>query len=576
MLTRVRVIGTVAIAALIFTLSWLYRFNDPGGSFAYLTDDHFFYVVRGWQILFGDVPVRDFVDHGAPLFYYVSAAVQMLFGRGTLSEIAFCVTVLSACAVGVFLLAARASGSLLLGLVGATFHILLDPRFYNYPKILVYVAAIPALWAFADRPDRRRTALVALITVVAFLFRHDHGVFVAGAFVVLLILLPSLSWPQRLRQLLVYGGLVLALVGPYLVFLELNGGVVAYLRTAAEWAERDRGRAEVVWPGVFDNPNGVSAEAGTRNPLRPAVATIRANSVAWLFYGELALPLVALSVLALSTQAFRPAWPNALAKVAVVAVLAILLNAGFLRSPLAARLADPSVPHAVLVAWLPAALAASIRRPDLLRPSLRGRILSTATRSVALAAGATLLAILGVAVTGDLYRRLEKAWLTDGPGKAFDRADTMWNNIGEALPLAPDMEVDSDSLLSLALYLRECTRPTDRILMQHYLPQVLALSERGFAGGHADLRPGFFTSQAMQRLTINRLAYQSVPVALLGAGETLGGFRASFPLVAEYIDERYEKAGERVFDGRFPVRLLVRRDAKPTRIFQRLDWPCFR
>ena len=60
------------LAVGVFVVSWLFRFNDPGGSFAGLTDDHFFYVVRGWQILFGDLPVRDFVDHGAPLFYYVA------------------------------------------------------------------------------------------------------------------------------------------------------------------------------------------------------------------------------------------------------------------------------------------------------------------------------------------------------------------------------------------------------------------------------------------------------------------------------------------------------------------------
>jgi len=46
-----------ALAAGIFVFSFLLRFNDPGGSFAGLTDDHFFYLVRGWQILFGDLPV---------------------------------------------------------------------------------------------------------------------------------------------------------------------------------------------------------------------------------------------------------------------------------------------------------------------------------------------------------------------------------------------------------------------------------------------------------------------------------------------------------------------------------------
>ena len=40
----------VLLCVAIFGLSFLLRFNDPGGSFAGLTDDHFFYVVRGWNI----------------------------------------------------------------------------------------------------------------------------------------------------------------------------------------------------------------------------------------------------------------------------------------------------------------------------------------------------------------------------------------------------------------------------------------------------------------------------------------------------------------------------------------------
>ncbi|MGH9202620.1 MAG: hypothetical protein ACRD2A_15455, partial [Vicinamibacterales bacterium] len=143
------------VAAFVFVFSFFLRFNDPGGSFAGLTDDHFFYLTRGWQILFGDLPVRDFVDHGAPLYYYVGAAVQVVFGRGTLSELAFSTVAISLGAAMTFWLAARASGSIVLGLVGGLFHVLLEPRFYNYPKILVYAAAIPALWWFADRPSAR-------------------------------------------------------------------------------------------------------------------------------------------------------------------------------------------------------------------------------------------------------------------------------------------------------------------------------------------------------------------------------------------------------------------------------------
>src|SRR5688500_17782189 len=79
--------AAIAVAVIVFTFTWFFRFNDPNGGFAGLTDDHFYYLLRGWQILYGELPYRDFVDAGAPLYFYVSAAVQLLFGRGTLSEL---------------------------------------------------------------------------------------------------------------------------------------------------------------------------------------------------------------------------------------------------------------------------------------------------------------------------------------------------------------------------------------------------------------------------------------------------------------------------------------------------------
>lgn len=569
-------IPTAALALGLFVVAWLYRFNDPGGSFAFLTDDHFFYLVRGWQILFSELPVRDFVDHGAPLFYYVGAGVQMAFGRGTLSEITFCVTVLAACAAGVFLLATRASGSRLLGLAAAIGHVLLEPRFYNYPKILVYVLAIPALWAFANRPDRRRLVGVAVITVVAFLFRHDHGAFVAAAFAVLLLLLPALPWRQRIRQAVIYGLVTAALAAPYLLYIQFNGGLGTYFRAAAAWAERDRDRAEVVWPGVFDNPDGISDEARSGNRLTRTVETIRDNRVAWIFYAELALPLVALLLLALSPQGFRPAWAHARAKLGAVAVLGMMLNIGFLRSPLAARLADPSVPHAILIAWLPVAVGALLRRRDLVARSLQRRLLMRGLGAAAVVITVPLLAIFAIAVTDDWRLRLGKAYLANSPGEAFERAEIMADEIAASFPLPAAKPDDPVTVLTLAYYVRQCTQPTDRVFMQHYLPQVAALAERGFAGGHADLRPGFFTSTEMQQLTVQRLRRQSVPIVLVGAGDSLGGFRDSFPIIAAYFDEYYRSAGEREFDGRFDIRALVRKDARPTGSFAPLGWPCFR
>jgi hypothetical protein len=560
----------VALSAGIFVASWLFRFNDPGGSFAGLTDDHFFYVVRGWQILFGDLPVRDFVDHGAPLHYYIAAAVQTVFGRGTLSELAFSTTALSVGAVMTFLLATRASGSILAGLAACLLHVWLGPRFYNYPKILVYAAAIPLLWWFADRPSPKLRLVIAVVTVIGFLLRHDHGAFVAIATVVVMLSLTELRLAERIRHVAVYGLLVLLLAAPYFIFIQANGGLVSYFRQASAWAERDRARETVVWPGLFDNPDGVSdvAKEGSR------VAVLRDNQDAWIYYFEILLPFVALFVLALSRDGFRPEWPHARAKLTMVAVLALVLDAGFLRSPLEARLADPSVPLAILIAWLPAAVARLLRSDGSLRPSLRTyRWPLAAATSVVIGAIVLLLATF---VRGDLYRRLDKAAMTDRFGKPFERA----SDIAGQLRLDWDVsrwstQRDQSTLMSLSLYLNECTTPTDRVLIQSYLPQVLAMAGRAFAGGHADLRPGFFEFEDAQRLTLERLRRQSVPIILLDTEDSLRSFYRSFPIITAYIDQEYRQAGMHTFDGRFGLTLYVRKDRTPTGTWDPLGWPCY-
>jgi len=187
-----------------------------------------------------------------------------------------------------------------------------------------------------------------------------------------------------------------------------------------------------------------------------------------------------------------------------------------------------------------------------------------------------LLFVLASAATADLPRRLEKAYLNQTLDDALDRAGSMWTRIGQSFPIPDDPAPDPDDLVTLSLYLRQCTQPTDRIFVEQYIPQVLALAERGFAGGHADLRPGFFTTEDMQRLTVERLRAQSVPVALVGGEDDLDGFRRSFPIVMAYFDRQFQNVAEHTFDGRFAVRLLVNRSAHATGRYAPLGWPCFR
>jgi len=565
---RYAILATLSVG--IFIASWLFRFNDPGGSFAGLTDDHFFYVVRGWQILFGDIPVRDFVDHGAPLYYYIAAAVQVLFGRGTLSELAFSTTVLSASAVITFLLATRASGSIIAGLAACLLHVWLGPRFYNYPKVLIYALAIPLLWRFADRPSAPMRVWLAVLTVIAFLFRHDHGAFVGLATTVLMLSIGELRFADRVRHLVIYGLLVLVLVAPYVVFIQLNGGVLSYFRQASAWAERDRAREPVVWPGLFDNPDGESDEAKAGS----LVARVRDNGAAWVYYTEILLPFFALFVLAASRDGFRPEWPHAREKLAMVAVLGAALDAGFLRSPLEARLADPSVPLVILMAWLMVALPRMFLRDGSLRPSWLPVRWPIRVAVTVVAAGIALLFV--VLVKGDLYKRLDKASMTDRFGKPFERVGVISNQLRvdwdlglwAARPERPD-------LITLSLYINACTTPDDRVLVQSYLPQVLAIARRAFAGGHADLRPGFFEFEEAQRLTVERLRSRSVPIILLDTDDSLRSFYRSFPIVTAYIDQEYRQAGMHTFDERFGITLYVKKDRSPTGTYEPLGWPCF-
>jgi hypothetical protein len=567
---RLRNAILVALSIGIFIASWLFRFNDPGGSFAGLTDDHFFYVVRGWQILFGDIPVRDFVDHGAPLYYYIAAAVQVLFGRGTVSELAFSTTMLSASAVITFLLATRASGSILAGLAACLLHVWLGPRFYNYPKVLIYAVAIPLLWRYADRPTASLRVWLAVLTVIGFLFRHDHGVFVGLATGVLILSLRELSLKERLRHLAIYSGLVVILVAPYFVFIQVNGGLISYFRQASAWAERDRAREPIVWPGLFDNPDGESDEAKAGS----LVAKVRDNAEAWVYYTEILLPFFALFVLAVSRDGFRPDWPHAREKLAMVAVLGAALDAGFLRSPLEARLADPSVPLVILAAWLLVALPRLLISDASLQPAwLRVRV---PLKAITALIGVLMVLLFVFLIKGDLYRRLDKASMTDRFGKPFERVGVIakqlhmdWDlGLWAARPERPD-------LITLSLYINACTTPDDRVLVQSYLPQVLAIARRAFGGGHADLRPGFFEFEEAQRLTVQRLRSRSVPIILLDTDDSLRSFYRAFPIVTAYIDQEYRQAGMHTFDERFGITLFVKKDRTPTGTYEPLGWPCF-
>jgi hypothetical protein len=251
-----------------------------------------------------------------------------------------------------------------------------------------------------------------------------------------------------------------------------------------------------------------------------------------------------------------------------------VLDAGFLRSPLDARLADPSVPLAVLIAWLTVAVPRMLVSRNSWRDWLRPWIIPL--RAVLAGPALVFTFVLASIFSSRLVDRMDDAYLLEGPRRAIERAQlvsrtlrTEWNPLTWVAGGANRSE-----LMKLALYLNECTSPAARVFVQPYIPQVLALSRRAFAGGHADLRPGFFGNDEDQALVLRRLRSQSVPVVLLATGDDLANFRKAFPTLTGYFDLSYVVAATHTFDRRLGITLLVRSDAVETGRFEPLDWPC--
>jgi len=108
--------------------------------------------------------------------------------------------------------------------------VLAAPRSYSYPKLIVYAGAAALWWGYVRAPGTRRLVALGLWTAVAFFWRADHGVYVAVG-VALAVL--AAQGPTRATAVAVAtaGGVALAFVVPFLVFVQFEMGLLAYVQT---------------------------------------------------------------------------------------------------------------------------------------------------------------------------------------------------------------------------------------------------------------------------------------------------------------------------------------------------------
>lgn len=547
---RARRIVIAAVAVAIFAAAFLYRFNALGGALGGFDNDHFLYYLRAKQVAHGERPLRDFSDAGLQgawpaLTYEVPALAQRLGGETLLSEAVLCIVLIAVALVLTFLSAAQWAGiptALAVTLVSLFF----GAKLYGYSKLLIFAGACALFFCYARRPDTRRIALLALWSAVAFLFRHDFLVYLVAPVAVLAGVMAWPDWRQLLRQALVYGGLVTVLLAGPLYSVQHFVGIRTYVEESAAMSRREAERTHIPTPSFKATPGGA------RDFL-----TDEDNAAAFVYFVAWAIPLLALAGIPFAREVGGLTRRQVRAVVAATAILALALDYSFLRGNLSARFGDLGAPVAVLAAWVFTARSRSGG----------GRVATAAAAVVCLAS-----VLISADALGSVTRELDTTGLSDSVGKVERRFIAA---AGELRALPASVPLDEQGRRDVVAYLRECTRPDDRVLVLASTPEIATFANRAFAAGEPTFTPGFYTSEADQRRMLQRLARQSVPVVVTEAeGVYQEDLAPEFPLVDEYVRTFYEPVGELPGLRERPMRVLVRRQ-RVGHPWDATGWPCF-
>ena len=504
-------------------------------------DDHYVHLAGAQQMLHGEWPSRDFVDLGAPLTYAISAAAQVVFGQRQLTEALLMAFAFGLGAVLTLRAGVALTGSVVLGIAAALLELLVYPRTYSYPKIVLYAAAAVTLLWYSNRPSRARIVCLAALAAFAALVRHDHGLYIGIAAVVAVALSPVPS--DRFKTPLGAGGVSVAILAvavfgfmlPYFIYLETADGIVAHLQRGAAFAALEVPRQSMTTVGL---------------PLYDA----------WLLAAVWMVPVAALAVLLILLVGRREgAWTIA-RRVLPIVVLAIVTNAGLIRDRLDVRLPDAIVAPALLMVWL---VYQAWRTPP--------RPLGLAARAVATVV--LLMTRRYAAVMGSVEEQLDRANVLAGLDRVPERLVSLVRDMdrpwaGRLVPsaVAGEMRPFFD-------YVPRCIPPDQRLLVAAWLPEIAVLSQHAFAGGQIWFMPGALKTPADHVLVMRRLEHQRVPVAVLRrpSYDELAG---EFPELDAYITGRFTDVASWSLGGNDVVHL--RMDMKQaTGTDAKTGWPCF-
>lgn len=506
-------------------LTALFRFLTMQG----IANDHFLHLAGAQQMLFGDWPTRDFADPGLPMMYVASALAQAIGGHTLLSE-AVLVSVAFGLAAGLTSVAVlQLTSSIALAGGAALLEVAIFPRAYGYPKVLLYAAAFILFQRYVSRATTGRLVAMAAFAAVAFLFRHDHGLYIAAGAALTTMLASAGTWGAAFKRTTLFAAVFAALLLPYLVYVEMFGGIVPYLRTGIAFSVREAERQGRVWPNPFETD-------------QPAQAVIL-----YLFH---LLPAAAVVTLLVSRRAER-------SRILPLAAVAVLVNFSFMRDPLGTRLPDAVVPAVLLGAWLTACAWG-------------------ATRHRAIWVAASLVVLCGAApavfAVGNTLERINSMGLTEHWGQWPERFKQRTVELREPFARRQIPTQVVTALIPFFAYLDRCTTTSDHLLVAGFMPEVPYYARRPFAGGQSTFVEGYYASTENQESAIARLRLQSAPFVLMPSTEA-AGFDESFPLVAAYLRERYTHMADVLVDDETSIDIQLDRSLSGA-VDRQTGWPC--
>jgi hypothetical protein len=516
-----------------------------------LSNDHYMHLAWAQQLLFGELPGRDFVDPGMPLMYTLSAVVQHVW-PGPFSEGVLTCVLLGIAAAATLLVVTELTGSLAFAVAATLFEIVLEPRLYSYPKILVPAVALLLIQHYVRRPSR--IALVALAgwTGTAVLFRHDLGVYAAAGIGSAIVVASGTDWRRTFRVIGEYSVALVALMLPYVLFVQWSEGVGEHLHEAVEFAKGEA-HQRFMLPPTFP----FWSESGSNS-------WSRMDAAVFLFYAAHALAILCLVLLGRSKE--HPSRRTPVAAAGFTMLLMYLLVV--LRHPIDSRIQDVAALLAINGAW---ALAESWQRGGVRMAN--GVTQSLVRRVVPLAAAVALVAagVVNAWILADVPNRMKETRVMEGLGTVTHTVETV-KETGTIWPWARFWP--AGELPAAVRYLNTCTTRDDALLTSWAAPEYYYFAQRRFGAGHAlFLPPDAFTTAHDQARMLERLRNARIPVVLINESRN-DEFATAYPDVERYIRDTYVPVGEFEIRDGSRVAIAIGRDFKATKAYGSEGWPC--